>query len=207
LAVTELADRTWVPFTPRLKVYCIPDYAQNAALLVDVNGRLFVNLNDVSYQGDYGLIRRIAARYRTSYLLKLFGYGDADMINFFDEAGRRVVPQIKGQRVGAQLSSGARALGVNHVIPFSSFHQYHRSDSIWANEFVTPMSAFEQGFDKTSATLVPPFAAIDCDNDEISRIDPRPIVPATLSPEACGDSWSDPLSAEEAAKIGAYFQR
>jgi hypothetical protein len=55
---------------------------QDSVLLIEVNKRLFANLNDAGSRDCTLLIRKIAAEYEHSYLLCLSGYGDADMINF-----------------------------------------------------------------------------------------------------------------------------
>ena len=44
--VTVLKDRIWTALSPRISVLCIPDYNQDAVLLVNVDGTLVVNLND-----------------------------------------------------------------------------------------------------------------------------------------------------------------
>ena len=46
-------------------------------------------------------------------------------------------------------------------MPFSSFHQYQREDSIWAQAYTTPMSAFTGGL-SAGVTYIPPFSTIDC---------------------------------------------
>ena len=45
-----------------VKVFCISTMIQDSVLLVDVNGRLFVNLNDSGSRDCTLLIRKIAAR-------------------------------------------------------------------------------------------------------------------------------------------------
>lgn len=72
------------------------------------------------------------------YALRLSGYGDAAMINIFDEEGRRIEPYAaKKSSVGQELTTLAKSLRCTHVIPFSSFHQYQREDSIWAEKYTT----------------------------------------------------------------------
>ena len=98
-------------------------------LLVDVNGRLFVDLNDAGSRDCTLLIRKIAAQYKHSYMLALSGYGDADMINFYDEDGTFIVPQAAQKPPpGRQMSLRAMSLGIRGAIPFSSFHSYARSE-------------------------------------------------------------------------------
>ena len=81
------------------------------------------------------IYRKEVSKYKNTYLLSASGYGDADMINFFDESGKFIVPSAKSNvLVGEQLSLYAKTIGTKSVIPFSSQHQYQRSDSIWAQE-------------------------------------------------------------------------
>ena len=83
-SVDILPDRKWVQLSTNIKVLCITTIIQDAILLVDVNGKLFVNMNDASLRHCYAerFIRNIVKSYSQSYLLALSGYGDTDMINF-----------------------------------------------------------------------------------------------------------------------------
>ena len=49
--VEVLPDQTWVRISDRVRVLCIADEGQDAVLLVDVGGRLVVNLNDAQDRG------------------------------------------------------------------------------------------------------------------------------------------------------------
>ncbi len=128
--VSVLPDRKWVELSPRIRVFCIPDFIQDAALLVEINDSLFLNLNDSSVRGYAGLVRRMAKRYPRSYVMRLSGSGDADMINLFDKEGNRIPFRGNPTPGGKQLSDLARMWGTNHAIPFSSFHRYQRADSV-----------------------------------------------------------------------------
>src|SRR5262245_11717653 len=46
-----LKDHTWVSLSPKVRVYCNSDYNQDAILLIDVDGRLLIDLNDASDRG------------------------------------------------------------------------------------------------------------------------------------------------------------
>ena len=74
--------------------------------------------------------------------MRLSGYGDADMINIFDEGGERLLPVRAAQRlpVGREVSVMMRDLRATYFIPFSSMHRYQRSDSAWANEHTTGLA-------------------------------------------------------------------
>ncbi len=205
--VTVLPERKWVDLSKSIKVMCISDFAQNAVLLIDVNGRLFLDLNDAGLKACKRFIGRIAATYGDVYLLKLSGYGDADMINIFNEQGERIKPDAhRNLKVGNQLSSFAKKLGANHVVPFSSFHKYQRGDSVWADQYTTPLVAYASGFDHQIAELLPPFVRIDCTSDDVIEILPPPLESVIKRPEEFGDVWSDDLEKDDKAIIDKYFQ-
>jgi hypothetical protein len=95
---------------------------QDSVLLVDVNNRLFVDLNDAGSRDCKLLIRKIVAQDRRSYMMCLSGYGDADMISFYGDNGI-FIPPPAGLKPppGRQISLRAMGLGIRNVIPFSSF--------------------------------------------------------------------------------------
>jgi hypothetical protein len=207
IEVTVLPDRQWVELSPRIRVFCITTMIQDSVLLVEVNKRLFANLNDAGSRDCTLLIRKIAAQYQHSYLLCLSGYGDADMINFYDENGVFVVPPASQKPpVGRQMSLRALALGIRNVIPFSSFHSYQRTDSIWAQNYVTPLDAYERGFDHKNHNYIPPFSHIDCVTGDVTPLNPESMETAVRRPEEFGDNWSDLLEHGELDKLSDYFR-
>jgi hypothetical protein len=76
-----IKDGEWLELSKHIKVMCLADYNQDATLLVDINGRLIVNFNDAKARGWEKVVRNMIRQYNISFMLKLFGYGDADMIN------------------------------------------------------------------------------------------------------------------------------
>ena len=204
--VKTLPDGRWVQLSGRVKIFCVCDYIQDAVLLVDVGGRLFINMNDSAGHARIRLIRSIARQYRHSYVLRLSGYGDADMINFFDFGGKRVERKYD-PLVGRWLSQYAQRIGARSVIPFSSFHQYQREDSAWANAYTTPLFAYREGFDERLAEFINPFVWIDCASGEILNLDPPKACSSLRKPEEFGDSWSDELSIDDRRLLADYFRR
>jgi L-ascorbate metabolism protein UlaG (beta-lactamase superfamily) len=206
--VQIMPDREWVQLSPRIKAMCVCDYFQDAILLVDVGGRLFVNLNDAYDRAWGGLVREIAAGYKDRYLLKLSGYGDADMINFYDEMGNFIPPRAaQKSAVGAQIAPYMKMFKCNHFIPFSSFHRYQRTDSIWADAYTTPMDAYADQFDYRTGELLPAFVQIDAVSGAVQQIRPKEGSGVPDSPEKFGDNWSDMLDQKDVASIRQYFQR
>ncbi|MFY0577332.1 hypothetical protein ACN28S_26125 [Cystobacter fuscus] len=90
----------------------------------------------------------MASQYEGNFLLKLSGYGDADMLNLFTEDGERIEPwAAKKYPVGRTLIGPMRRYNARYFIPFSSFHCYRRQDSLWAEAYTTPIDAYAEGFD------------------------------------------------------------
>jgi hypothetical protein len=204
--VTTLPDGRWVELSKRVKVFCISDYIQDSVLLVDVGGRLFINMNDSNALARLRPIAKIAREYRYSYLLRLSGYGGASLINFFDTDGHSIEPKLD-RRVGRSLAKYAQRLGAKSVIPFSSFHQYQREDSAWANAYMPPLAAYREGFDESVAEFIEPFVWIDCASGEIVELNPAELPCALRTAEECGDSWSDELDADDKRILDAYVRR
>ena len=204
--VRVLPDREWVPLSPRVKVLSIADVYQDAVLLVDLDGTLVINANDCNDHGWSPLVRREARRSKDTFLLALSGYGDADMINYFDADGHRIPPRAaKKIPPGRGINAKMQLLGANHFVPFASMHKYQREDSLWANEYGTTLSDFALGFDPAVGELLPAFIRYDCIARSVHRLDPPPNVVEPQPPEAFGDDWSEQLTAEDETKIRDYL--
>jgi hypothetical protein len=205
--ITVMPDREWVDLSPRIRAFCITTMIQDSVLLLEVNKRLFVDMNDAGSRDCTLLIRKIAAEYADTYMLCLSGYGDADMINFYDENGIFIVPRAAQKPPpGRYLSLRADALGIRNVIPFSSFHSYQRTDSIWANTYVTPLDTYAEQFDHKNHNFIPPFSHIDCDTGAITPLNPDSMETTLRRPEEFGDNWSDPLETGDLDKLSKYFR-
>jgi L-ascorbate metabolism protein UlaG (beta-lactamase superfamily) len=205
--VTILPDRKWVTLSDHVKIHCITTSIQDSILLLDVGGRLFINLNDAGARDCSRYIRSISRHYKHSYVLALSGYGDADMINIFKEDGSFVVPRAaKKPSVGAQLNNLSKATGARAVVPFSSFHQYQREDSMWAQAYTTPFEAFQVGLDP-GIEFIPPFSSIDCETGAIETPPHEALAVTPRPPGDFGDNWSDQLEPADVRKIEDYFVR
>jgi hypothetical protein len=202
-----LPCREWVELSPRVHVACVADWNQDAVLLVDVGGRLLIDLNDAGERGWGPFVRAVARRHPESYLLRLSGYGDADMINKFGEDGRRIPPNA-AQRipVGPQIARLTEGYGARFFVPFSSMHRYQRADSVWANEYTTPLDAYGVGFDSKRCELLPAFVRVDFARDELTRIDPPREPERAVDPREFGDDWGEPLHAGDAEALAAYLR-
>jgi len=206
--VRVLVDRQWTELSPRLRVMCIPDVNQDSVLLVDLDGRLVVNLNDAGDRGWGRFVRKVIRGYKETYLLALSGYGDADMINYFTEDGARIPPHAAAKTpVGRTIARMAGIYGVRYFVPFSSMHKYHRTDSAWASEYTTSLEDYARGFDSRTCELLPAFLRRDFLRDTCESINPRERVIEPVDPREFGDDWSEPLEPQEVQALEAYFRR
>src|SRR6266568_8055954 len=156
--VRIMTDRQWYPLSEHVKALCISDLNQDAVLLIDVNGRLIFNRNDASDHGWESFVRKIVKRYSVSFLLALSSrFGDADMINYFDEHGRRIPRRENIPSLGARNAHRTETIGARYFVPFSSMHVYQRQDSIWANEFRTSLTDYSVGFQSTRCDILPAY--------------------------------------------------
>jgi hypothetical protein len=206
--VRVLPERKWVQLSDRIRAFCISDYNQDAILLLDINGRLVVNLTDASDYGWEYLVRRIVKDFDTSILLWLSSrFGDADMLNYFDEDGHRIPRPENVGELGARNLAKTRAIGCTHFAPFSSMHVMQRADSFWAYDYRTEIEDYRRGWDVDSPTLLPAYVQYDCSDDSFRSLNPPHREPVVIAPEEFGDDWSDQLEAEDVRDAAEYFQR
>ena len=204
--VEVLVDRTWRSLSPRVRVYCIADFNQDATLLVDIDGTLVIDANDASERGWRETVRRFARRSKTTFLLALSGYGNADMINYFDESGDRVLPYAaKKTPLGPLIDARMERLGARYFVPFASHHCYQRSDSVWANEYITPIKDHANGFTSTAREILPAFIRYDVMRDEANPLSPPAPQLVVHEPGEFGDDWDEPLAPPDVDLARAYF--
>jgi len=204
--VRVLPDREWVQLSKGIRVYSVANQNQDSILLIDVNGRLVINLNDSSDYGESYRVRRMAKRFKEVYMLQLHGWGGADMLNLFDPSGHKLIRAEKKRRpIAPRSQKSARAMGANKVIPFSSFQCYQREDSMWANELIPELADYETDALPNWPEILPAFVTVNCENDEITQLNPRRVRRIIKKPEEFGDSWSDSLTTDDKAKIHRYF--
>jgi hypothetical protein len=146
-----------------------------------------------------------------SFVLRLAGYGDADMINFFDEQGDPIpsAAQLRKESnfaIGAQVAQTTDTFGARFFVPFSSFHRYQRTDSDWANRWTTGLADIAHGYQSAKSEILPAFIRYDCISDTLEELCPGELHHNLLEPDVFGDVWSDELSTDELAFATRYFR-
>ena len=206
--VIVLNDRECYPISDRIRILSIADYNQDSILLVDMGGRLIVNLNDANNFGWGPFVKRIIRKYKISFHLQLVS-AEADMINIWSEDGTFVGPNPPNplaEVYGPVAAHHTREWGTKFFIPFSSHHIYQRTDSVWANQYRIPLSNYRAGFDSRSSELLPAFILYDLEKDRFEQLNPPQVRIESLEPKQFGDDWTEPLETSDRDKISRYFK-
>ncbi|CAB1277177.1 MBL fold metallo-hydrolase [Candidatus Nitrosacidococcus tergens] len=203
-----LSDKKWYPLSDRIKVLCIADCNQDAILLVDIGGKLVFNKNDANDNGWESYVRKVVKTYDQSFLLALSSrFGDADMINFFDEDGNRIPRTENTPKLGQRNAWRTEDIGAKFFIPFSSMHCFQRRDSIWANELHTSINDYADGFQSKTAECLSAYIRYDCLNDRVEKINPAENQIQVREPGEFGDHWDELLEPDDIKKATVYFSK
>ena len=152
----------------------IADVYQDAVLLVDLDGTLVINANDCNDHGWSPFVRREAATregcvpartVRATATPTWSTTSTPTAIASHRGAAKKIPP---GRGINAKM----QLLGAKRFVPFASMHQYQREDSVWANEYTTPLEDLTIGFDPAFGELLPPFIRYDCIAGSVTRLDP-----------------------------------
>lgn len=199
----------WTELSPRLRIAAIANYNQDAVLLIELDGNLLIDANDAGDRGASRFFRQEIARFhKDTFIACLTGYGDADMINFFDEQGHQVLPAAASKApVGPKIAGLLDHYGIKHFVPSSSMHCYRRTDSAWANEYATPVTAHAQGFRSERATCLPPYVHYDLRTGKYRGLEPKATSPRLDQPQVFGDDWTTPLERADVQQLQDYFAR
>ena len=205
--VIILKERVWTELSKNVSVMSVSTKIQDTILIIKVKDDVFINLNDAGPM-SHRFIKKVVKGYKRKFLLSISGWGDADMINFYDKENNFIEPlAAKKHPVGDYLSLIAKLFDANYVIPFSSFSRVSKEDSVWANKYVTPMQEYKNGIHK-DITFVDPFAFINSEKD--GDIKSLPLKKRGLTVKKAGDfkdNWSDLLETEDKIIIKEYFDK
>ena len=211
LNVRVIPSFQWIELADSIEIYCMPTFLQDAALLIRIGEHVVINLNDTGCRTIWQIVKREIARFNRRYFLCLGGYGDTDMINLVDSEGSRILPKAASKPdFFSNLVSMARSLGATHLIPFSSFHQFARADSIWAEPYNTSVEVYEkfcQEHNESGLECLPPFVSIDVHVDKPQRIFHQPVERKIIQPETFGDNYADQLTNQDIQKLTNYFKK
>ncbi|MBZ0151454.1 MAG: MBL fold metallo-hydrolase [Planctomycetes bacterium] len=197
----------WFPVSDRVRIASLANYNQDATLVMEVDGHLIIDANDAGNRGSGRFLDRERHRFhKRTVLACLTGYGDADMINFVDEQGRRV-PPLAAQKIpcGPGIKATLDYYDLDIFAPSSAMHRYNRTDSGWADEYATPIDAHGIDFDGGRRTLLPAFVQYDLHTGSYEKIDPPANDGPLQDPAVFGDDWTTPLDAEDVKALRAYF--
>jgi hypothetical protein len=202
-----IKDKVWTKLSDHVRILCLSDYNQDATLLIDINGRLLVNMNDSSARGWMSFVRRTVKQYPISFYLRLYG-GCADMMNFFDENGNRIplTPRELEPPLGRYICNETEYIGARYFVPFSSFHKLQRKDSVWLQEHIASLEDYPMGFSSKTKQILPAFIRYDCVNDHWRALHPKETPTIVLDPAEFGDDWNDQLDGADFVKAEQYFQ-
>ena len=202
--VSILKDREWRNLSKNISIMPIVTKTQDCILLVRVKDDIFINLNDAGLCSSR-FIKKTISKYRRKFLLSISSF-EADMINFFDENNNFITPAISNKfSAGSYLSMLANVIGAKYIIPFSTFHEYQRNDSIWVNKYIYPIDRVHEGIDKKHV-YIKPFTFINSSKDDdfnSLKITKREL--QIKSSELFGDNWTDQLNKDEEIIVKNYF--
>lgn len=199
----------WLQVSDRIRIASLANYNQDATLLIDADGHLIIDANDAGNRGSERFLARERHRFhKRTVLACLTGYGDADMIHFYDEQGRQVLPAAaKKEPCGPGIKAMLDHYDLDYFAPSSSMHTYNRTDSAWANAYATPVDAHAQGFDGGRRTILPAYVQFDFRTGSYERIDPPANDGPLEPPEAHGDDWSAPLERDDVELLRGWLGR
>lgn len=204
----KLKSNEWFQVSKNVRIKSFADWNQDASILIDILGKdIICNQNDGSLLGWSKTVLDIVKNYKNKFILKLLNWGDADMINLYDEDENFILPAAANKmKIGEAYTRIMKNLGYNYAIPFSSMHQYVREDSYHMNKFCTPIDKFSEGFENTFGELFPAFIIWDSLNEDYKRIDcnKKPTFPIPI--KEFGDNKSDELNNEDKKILESYFR-
>ena len=180
----------------------------DSGLIIKCKKNLIINLNDTLCDPSKNFLKKEISKAKNSLLLKLAGYGDADMINIFDEKNRFIEPIAASKPApGMLLTSQAKKINCTHAMHFSSFHKYVRSDSLWANRYTTPKDDLKRGWDN-KVGYFEEFSSIEINDNGFKKINstyPEVNNIEIKSPEKFGDYWNQELKINEFNIVKDYL--
>jgi hypothetical protein len=209
--VETLKYRKWRRLHPGLEVLCIDNENQDAILIARFGDALVINLNDSPSFGEEGFIAGLVKAHPNDQVFALALCSiDADMLNFVDAEGRRVVEGPEVRKPGAIWSLARRVeqMGARFYCCSSSQHVYVRADTVWANPYRITIEDLRRHWNRPRVALIPPFVTMDVATGRFVENHPSGQTDFSQVTDRTGDDdWNERLSAEEWDKVEAFFRR
>ena len=203
----KLTNNTWMEISKNVRIKTFADWNQDSSLIVEIlKNNILFNLNDGQALGWSKTIKNLIKNYDNRFLLKLVNWGDADMINFYNN-NHFISPLSNKSPCGESYNFQMKKWNCNYAIPFSSLHTYIREDSIKMNEFTTPLKFHYQNFNQKEGNLLPAFINWNCEKNDFTEIKPEENKNELKKSLDFGDNWSDELEPNDQEELKEYFQK
>lgn len=210
LKVIVLPPRKYINLAEDLEIATFPIISTvDSVLLIKAKNNLIVNCNDTNWDPAMNFLKKEVSQSKYSLLLKLAGYGDADMINIYKN-NKFIEPLAATKPApGYLLTSQAKKLNCTHAMHFSSFHKYIRTDSIWANKYTTPEKDLKREWDNKIGYFKQ-FSSILISDEgfkKIKSIYPEKNDMEIQKPEKYGDKWDEELTETDKKLVVDYLNK
>ena len=204
----KLKSNTWLEISKNIRIKVFSDWNQDSSIIIEIlKKNILFNLNDGAGLGWSKTIKDLIKNYNNKFLLKLINWGDADMINFYNNNHFILPAAAKKNPCGESYNYHMKKWDCNYAIPFSSLHTYIREDSIKMNQFTTPIKSHYENFDQKFGCLLPAFIKWDCEQNNFLEIRPKKNAEEIRPASDFGDNWSDELESSDVGCINDYFQK
>ena len=210
LKVIVLPPRKYINLADDVEIATFPIISTvDSVLLIKSKNNLIINCNDTNWDPSMSFVKKEVSQSKYSLLLKLAGYGDADMINIYRD-NKFIEPLAATKPApGYLLTTQAKKLNCTHAMHFSSFHKYIRTDSIWANKYTTPENDLKRGWDN-SVGHFKQFSSILISEKgftKINSIRPEKNDMNIQKPEKYSDNWKDELNEKDELLVRDYLNK
>ena len=203
----KIKSNTWFEISKNVRIKSFADWNQDAALVVEIQKKdCICNMNDGNLLGWKPTVKKLIKNYPNRFLLRLMNWGDADMINLYDENDNFIKPEAsKRVPLGPSYEYHMNDMGCNFAIPFSTFHRYNRTDSEKMNKFITPIDSHDENFFNENKTILQAHGFWDSIKGDYTPTNPRKTEIMLAKPEDFGDNYSDQLDNNEKLLLKKYF--